>query len=226
MKILSISQPIKRARNLMMPLLASAAIFASCDVPNRQQSCCCGCQQDSVEISNDVPNKQQCSCDENQQDISKNSNDNLEDVELTDGLVKNRDSREVKKLTGLNEKEFEVLKQAGLKMVNKEFSDEHGKFYYKGTRYNHTIGSALGLDRINIVYSNGNIEKRLLWCNRHKNFELKNGLFVNKTLKVEHEKNGDFSLIITDSDNTKIRNYTKDGKLKEGSYLPDSSNNS
>ena len=225
MKVLPMSHSIKRARTLMMPLVVTTAMLASCDVPNRQQSCCCGCQQDSLEISKDVPNTQHCPCDENQQDSVELSNENLEDVEIAEGLVKNRDSREVKKLTGLNEKEFKVLTHAGLKMVNKEFSDEHGKFYYKGTRYNHTIGSALGLDRINIVYSNGNIEKRFLWCNRHKNFELKNGLFVNKTLKIEHEKNGDFSLIITENDKSKIQNYTKDGKLKEETYLPDSSDN-
>ncbi len=222
MKVISMSRPMKQARNIIMPLLASAAMVASCNAPNRQQSCCCGCQQDSVEISKDVPNSQHCPCDENQQDSVEISNDKLEDVEFTEGLVKNRDPREIKKITGYNEKEFNVLTQAGLKMVNKEFSDEYGKFYYKGTRYTHTIVSPLGLDFIDVEYSNGDIDKKLQWSNIHKNFELKNGLFVNKTLKIEHEKNGDFSLITTEDDKSTIQNYTKDGMLKEGTYLPDS----
>ncbi len=226
MKVLPMSHSIKRARTLMMPLVVTTAMLASCDVPNRQKACCCGCQQDSLEISKDVPNTQHCPCDENQQDSVEISNDNLEDVEMTKGLVKNRDPREIKKKTGLNEKEFKVLTQTGLKMINKEFSDEYGKFYYKGTRYTPSIGAVLGLDQFDIEYSNGNIDKPLKWFNRYKHFELQNSFLVPyKTLKVVHEKNGDFSLIIKEKDKSKIKNYTKDGNLKEGTYLPESSDN-
>ncbi len=98
MKILPISQPIKRVGRMMLPTIAAAAMLTACDAP-RPHHHCQGCQQDSVEIS--------------RQDSIEADNDNLEDVEMTEGLVKNREPKEIKKYTGLNEKEFETVVKIG-----------------------------------------------------------------------------------------------------------------
>lgn len=213
MKILPISQPIKKVGKMMLPTIAAAAMLTACNAPKSHHHCQ-GCQQDSVEIS--------------RQDSIDANNDNLDDVEITEGLVKNRDPREIKKYTGLNEKEFETVVKIGQEWLNKRLQDEYGKYYYSGTEYDKI---AIFPDEFYIRFTNGNKrdDESMQWMDSKKSFRfyLNLGLGDDRfEVKVVHEDNGDFSVITKEGTKTTVCNFNKDGKLKEEDYMPDESENS
>ena len=207
MRILPISQPIKKVGKMMLPTIAAAAMLTACNAPKSHHHCQ-GCQQDSVEISND----------------------NLDDIEMTKGLVKNRDPREIKKYTGLNEKEFETVVKIGQEWCNKHLQDEYGKYYYGGTSYDKTRIIKTYED-FSVVFTTGNkrYDESMQWIDSGKYFWLYCNLGLGEDsfeIRVVHEDNGDFSVITKEGTKTTVCNFNKDGKLKEEDYMPDESENS
>ena len=207
MRILPISQPIKKVGKIMLPTIAAAAMLTACNAPKSHHHCQ-GCQQDSVEISND----------------------NLDDIEMTKGLVKNRDPREIKKYTGLNEKEFETVVKIGQEWCNKHLQDEYGKYYYGGTSYDKTRIIKTYED-FSVVFTTGNkrYDESMQWIDSGKYFWLYCNLGLGEDsfeIRVVHEDNGDFSVITKEGTKTTVCNFNKDGKLKEEDYMPDESENS
>ena len=221
MKILPVSQPIKRVGRIMLPTIAAAAMLTACDTPKSQRRCQC-CRQDSVEIN------YQDSIRNSDEAIIETNNDNWDNVRMTKGLVKNRDPREIKKYTGLNEKEFETVVKIGQEWCNKYFQDEYGKYYYGGTEYDE--GGLISSDEFHIRFTTGNkrYDESMMWFDSDKFFRLFRhfGLNVGMDVKVVHEDNGDFSIITKEGPKTTVCNFNKDGKLKEEDYMPDDSGNS
>lgn len=221
MKILPVSQPIKRVGRIMLPTIAAAAMLTACDAPKSQRRCQC-CRQDSVEIN------YQDSIRNSDEAIIETNNDNWDNVRMTKGLVKNRDPREIKKYTGLNEKEFETVVKIGQEWCNKYFQDEYGKYYYGGTEYDE--GGLISSDEFYIRFTTGNkrYDESMMWFDSDKFFRLFRhfGLNVGMDVKVVHEDNGDFSVITKEGTKTTVCNFNKDGKLKEEDYMPDDSGNS
>ena len=212
MKILPISQPIKKVGKMMLPTIAAAAMLTACNAPKSHHHCQ-GCQQDSVEIS--------------RQDSIDANYDNLDDVEMTKGLVKNRDPREIKKYTGLNEKEFETVVKIGQEWLNKRFQDEYGKYYYSGTEYDK---GAIFPDEFYIRFTTGNKrdDESMQWMDSKKSFRFFCNLGLGEDrfeVRVVHEENGDFSVITKEGTKSTVCNFTKDGKLKDEDYMPDYSEN-
>ena len=212
MKILPISQPIKKVGKMMLPTIAAAAMLTACNAPKSHHHCQ-GCQQDSVEIS--------------RQDSIDANNDNLDDVEITEGLVRNRDQREIRKYTGLNEKEFETVVKIGQEWLNKRLQEDYGKYYYSGTEYDK--GGLISSDEFCIRYTTGNerYDETMSWDDSKKYFSFWRYLGTGGMIdvKVVHEDNGDFSVITQEGPETTVYNFTKDGKLKDEDYMPDYSEN-
>jgi len=120
--------------------------------------------------------------------------------------------KEITELTGFNKVEFDTANQILLEHVNNIDSAEYGKFYSQ------KVLGRIGFD------ANGN------YCMKYTNlktksynvFYTKNNLRIGDArIELAEEPDGEFTLICVQGDNATIKNYTKDGELKKGSYLPD-----
>lgn len=226
MKILPITSmnPIKtKARKLVLPMIAAAALTA-CTEPNTSSRV--STPVDTVQINKQTPvnentpkvRKQR----KNQHSVHKASASKntpkvkeipLEKVKMTEGIVKNRNPREIEKITGLSPKEFEIVEKISRANINKLYSEKNGKFYFKGTSYQTDLLGEL----FAIVYTNGDKERYSLWIENDKCF-----VRAHSRVKCIRESNGDFSIVNTYDGKSEILNFTKDGKLKtEDAYLPD-----
>lgn len=147
----------------------------------------------------------------------------LKKVKMTNGTVINRDPKEIEKITGLRPKEFEVLNKAAMKLINDRYANELGKFYFTGTTYKWDL---IFPSSFSINYTNGDKNIKMLWDDEKKTFKVHSvnwGDGILK-LKIEREKNNDFSLISTVDKKTEILNFTQNGILKDMFYLPGENN--
>lgn len=216
--ISSICTPIKKiAKEAAAPLVVAASIvgLGSCAGEQPKDRF----EKDGKVITITLGNSQKSDVQEingKKVRVVKVAAPKLEDVELTEGVVRNRNPKEIEKITGLRPKEFEVVNKAIGKYINKIYSKNYGNFYYNGTELDHYT---LFPDNFYIHYSNGYKTKKYSWEGEF--FKPERGGFPR--FKITREKNNDFSLILINNylGETEILNFTKDGVLKEGSYLPD-----
>lgn len=204
MKIPSITSmnPIKtKTRKLVLPMIAAATLTACTD--NHRRECGSSTPVDTVQINQEIP---------------------LEDVKITKGCIKNRNHREIEKITGLSPKEFEIVKTVAESDINKLLQKYLGRYYFKDTSYE-TL-SVFGFKKFFINYTTGNENHDMfvLWDNDKKCFST---TFNTVVIRCKREANNDFSIVNTYKGKSEILNFTKDGKLKEkDSYLPDEVDNS
>lgn len=156
-------------------------------------------------------------CTPNYNGNKKDKFEHSNNIELTYGLKKDRNPLETEKITGLRPKEFEVLSKAAGKLINTLYEKEMGKFYFAGTH----LREGFVNDYFRIVYENGIDEIELFWD--EDRFDIRD--YSSKRhhdicLKIEREQNGDFALISRVDSKTEILNFTRDGILKDESYLP------
>lgn len=194
--------PIKtKARKLVLPMIATVALTA-CTEPNTRSRV--STPVDTVQIN------KQTSVTKSTPKVKEIP---LEEVKMTEGIVKNRNPREIEEITGLSPKEFEIVEKVSRANINKLYSEKYGEFYLKGTSYKTNLFGEF----FNIVYTNGNKERYSHWNKGDKDFS-----HLYSSVKCIRESNGDFSIVNTYDRKSEILNFTKDGKLKtENAYLPD-----
>lgn len=216
MKIPSITSmsPIKtKARKLVLPMIAAAALTA-CTQPNDNKSRV-STPVDTVQI-----NKQTSVSEKTEPEVKEIP---LEDVKITKGFVKNRNFREIEKITGLSPKEFEMVKTIAESNVNKLYQKDNGKYYFKGT--SNERRNIFDPYPFSIVYTTGNEkhDKDIRWDSDKKCFF---SMFRSFEIRCKREANNDFSIVNTYDKKSEILNFSKDGKLKTGeAYLPDEVDN-
>ena len=157
-------------------------------------------------------------------------------IELTEGFLKDRNFKEIESITGLNEIQFNIVKQLIRSEEINRSDGNYRNFHYAGTGYyEHFIGP----DNFIIRYSSDfgqNVDYEYYeYSKMHKCFIAKIPLFKDGMLhflEIENEKNGDFSIILNgftiagapknfDREiQTKTLKFSRDGKLKNGQVMP------
>lgn len=164
-------------------------------------------------------------------------------IELTEGVVKNRDIREIKQITGLTEAEYKTATKMLLEFANKSSSSiSRPKKYIMGTKYvDNMFGNSFFVDISEAVGMSEDTGCSYYYDKDEKTFKYRNFFSPSSQMpgssnwvKIQREKNGDFTcigqyrtydkdegLFGTIKDHNVVRNFTKDGILKDLEYIPE-----